>query len=137
MSAPLRALLAAQPRRDGRDQVFGDAAVQGFTRWNASKVELDKRLAELHGEPMPGWTLHDLRRSFSTTLHDKFGVAPHVVEVLLGHVGHQAGVAGIYNRSTYLPECARALDRWADHLTAIVTGEPATAQIVSLRRSLG
>ena len=37
-----------------------------------------------------------------------------VVEVLLGHIGHQAGVAGVYNQATYLPECRNALDRWAD-----------------------
>jgi integrase len=135
LSPPVRALLAAQPRQAGRDQVFGEAASQGFTRWNARKVELDKRLTELHGEPMPAWTLHDLRRSFSTTLHDRFGVPPHIVEVLLGHVGHQAGVAGTYNKSTYLPECGRALNRWADRVLSITSGETATAQVVQLRRS--
>lgn len=39
-----------------------------------------KRLG--HAEP---WTLHDLRRTFSTTLNN-MGIAPHVVEQLLGKV---------------------------------------------------
>ena len=59
-------------------------------------------------------------------------MAPHIVEALLGHVGHQGGVAGVYNRSTYLAECERALNRWADHITAVVTGEAAAAQVVQL-----
>jgi hypothetical protein len=41
-------------------------------------------------------------------------------------------VAGVYNRSTYLAECERALNRWADHITAVVTGEAAAAQVVQL-----
>jgi integrase len=137
MSPSIRALLEAQPRRnepDGRprDLIFGDAAADGFARWNDSKVELDERLTEIHGEPLARWVLHDLRRVFSTGLHDKLGVAPHIVEALLGHVGHQGGVAGVYNRSTYLGECESALNRWADHITAVVTGEVAPAQVVQL-----
>lgn len=45
------------------------------------------------------WTLHDLRRTFATCVAG-LGVAPYVNEALLGH--SLGGVAGIYNRSTYL-----------------------------------
>ena len=48
---------------------------------------------------------------------------PHVVEVVLGHVGHKSGVGGVYNRRPTLAECERALNRWADHVMALVTGE--------------
>ena len=92
MAPPVRALLEAQPRRDGRDRVFE------FSSWHVAKAALDQRIA------LTPWVLHDLRRVFSTALHDRFGVPPHIVEVLLGHVGHQAGVAGVYNRSAYLAE---------------------------------
>lgn len=51
-----------------------------------------------HNEP---WTLHDLRRTFSTGLNN-MGIAPHIVELLLGHA--LPGVMAIYNRSLYLPE---------------------------------
>jgi hypothetical protein len=36
-----------------------------------------------------------------------------------------AGVAGVYNRATYLPEKTAALAQWAEHLEAMVTGRPA------------
>ena len=52
------------------------------------------------------------------------GVAPHVIEAVLNHTsGHKAGVAGIYNRSTYANEKKIALVRWADYVASIVSGE--------------
>ncbi|MGI2172034.1 tyrosine-type recombinase/integrase [Shewanella sp. MF05960] len=59
------------------------------------------------------WSLHDLRRTVATGLND-MGIAPHVVEALLGH--SLQGVAGIYNRSQYLPEKLDALNKWQDRL---------------------
>jgi len=47
--------------------------------------------------------------------------------------GHRAGVAGVYNRSTYRDEKARALALWADHLLAVVEGRE--SNIVSLKAS--
>ncbi|MDO6678799.1 site-specific integrase [Shewanella sp. 4_MG-2023] len=55
------------------------------------------------------WTLHDLRRTLATRLSD-IGVAPHIVEHLLGHSIN--GVAGIYNRSQYINEKTVALEKW-------------------------
>ncbi|WP_151996150.1 tyrosine-type recombinase/integrase [Buttiauxella massiliensis] len=70
-----------------------------------------KRLG--HSEP---WTLHDLRRTFSTTLNN-MGIAPHVVEQLLGHT--LGGVMAVYNRSQYLPEKLDALNKWMERLELI------------------
>ena len=51
------------------------------------------------------------------------GVLPHVIEAVLNHVsGHKGGVAGIYNRAAYEAEKATALNRWAEHVAAIVEG---------------
>jgi hypothetical protein len=36
--------------------------------------------------------------------------------------GHRRGVAGVYNRAAYANQKAEALEQWADHLGAIVTG---------------
>jgi hypothetical protein len=50
---------------------------------------------------------------------------------VLNHVsGHKAGVAGIYNRSTYANEKRAALDLWANHLMVAI------AVIVALEASV-
>jgi hypothetical protein len=51
------------------------------------------------------------------------GVAPHIIETILNHQsGHRAGVAGIYNRSSYEREVRTALALWADHVHTLVEG---------------
>jgi integrase len=140
LSEPAHAILAAQPRRvnaDGseRDQVFGLRSRKGGLQdWSGQKKRLDARItAARAGKPLD-WTLHDFRRSISTALHERFGVPPHVVEVILAHVsGHKAGVAGTYNQAIYLDDRRRALERWGTHVMATVTGKSATARIVPLR----
>lgn len=59
------------------------------------------------------WTLHDLRRTFSTSLNE-LGIAPHIVEQLLGH--SLGGVMAIYNRSQYIPQKAEALSIWLERI---------------------
>src|SRR5262249_44151720 len=93
--------LDAAPERDGRLPVFGTGQ-GGYSGWSKSKQALDE--AAKLSQP---WTLHDLRRTVATRMADSpedggLGVLPHVIEAILNHVsGHKAGVAGIYNRSTY------------------------------------
>jgi hypothetical protein len=51
------------------------------------------------------------------------GVQPHIIEAVLNHQsGHKAGIAGIYNRSSYTKEKAEALARWDEHVLSIVGG---------------
>jgi integrase len=121
MSVPVRDILEAQPRRAGRELVFGFG--QGpFSGWSKAKGELDERIAEARkkakAKPMPAWVLHDLRRSAATGMAI-LGTQPHVVEAVLNHVfGSKSGVAGIYNLSTYEPEKRQALDIWANQITS-------------------
>jgi integrase len=119
-------IISAQPRRtnpDGtpRDHVFGIGFERGYSGWSKSKRKLDARIAEsCHGEKLD-WRPHDFRRSLSTTLHERFKVPPHVVEVILGHVsGHKAGVAGTYNKAIYFDERRDALERWSAHIVNLV-----------------
>ncbi|MFJ5982379.1 tyrosine-type recombinase/integrase [Enterobacter cancerogenus] len=65
------------------------------------------------------WTLHDLRRTLATHMNN-MGIAPHVVEQLLGH--SMPGVMAIYNRSLYLPEKLDALNKWYDRLDILSGG---------------
>jgi len=107
-------VLKACPRRG--ETVFGRGP-NGYTAWSRSKRLFDPALS------LP-WVLHDLRRSAATGMAD-LGVQPHVIEAVLNHVsGHKAGVAGIYNRSTYTAEKRAALELWAGHLMVAIKGNP-------------
>ncbi|MCW2356928.1 integrase [Bradyrhizobium elkanii] len=120
------ALALLPPRRDSRDFLFGNGPRRsgdphrGFSGWSKSKAALDERIAEALGEPLPHWTVHDLRRSASTVMADRLGVLLHIVEAILNHVsGHRVGVAGVYNRARYAAEMREALERWAKHVAAL------------------
>ena len=73
------------------------------------------------GTPSPPvsatWGLHDLRRTFSTRLHDA-GVEPLVIEALLAH--KQQGVAAVYNRASFRAAKRAALMRWHKILAGII-----------------
>jgi integrase len=117
----LKAIIDRQPRRKGRDLIFGYREGP-FSGWSDCKAALDARLVAGRGrkaKPMPEWRLHDLRRTVATGMAE-LGVLPHIIEAVLNHVsGHRAGVAGIYNRATYTAECREALKRWADYVTGL------------------
>jgi integrase len=138
LSAAAQEILKGQVRRVGRDLVFGFGE-GSFSGWSRGKRELDARILKARkatdrkAKPMPPWRLHDLRRSLATHSAE-LGIPPHIIEAILNHVsGHKAGVAGIYNRSTYAAEKESALGRWAELLQAIVGhGE----RIVALKRGV-
>jgi integrase len=114
------AILAARPRRPGRDLIFGDR--QGpFSGWSQAKRRLDANIIRQAEAPLQPWTLHDLRRTAVTGMVE-LGIAPHVVEAVVNHVsGHKGGVAGIYNRASYAGEKRAALDRWVQHVERVVS----------------
>jgi len=118
MSKTVRALLAAQPRSDGRDFVFGEGAGP-FSGQSHRKAVLDKEMGRA-GKPLPAWTHHDLRRTAATRMAE-LGIQPHIIEAVLNHLsGHKGGIAGIYNRAQYGPEKAQALARWDRHIAGLV-----------------
>jgi integrase len=121
------AILEGIAATDGRDLVFGMGA-GGFSGWSKAKKELDERIAKARRQgdvkmAMPGWTLHDLRRSFVTHVSEHAFAPPHVVEAIVNHIsGAKAGVAGVYNRASYLAEKRQALELWGAHITAMIAG---------------
>lgn len=84
-----------------------------------------KRLG--HAEP---WSLHDIRRTFATKLND-LGVAPHVVEQLLGHT--MPGVMAVYNLSQYMPEKLEALNIWCERLS-LLAGEHENVILLQVKK---
>ena len=68
------------------------------------------------------WRWHDIRRTVATGLQ-KLGVALPVTEAILNHVsGSRSGIVGLYQRHDYADEKGVALERWAVHVGAIITG---------------
>jgi integrase len=111
-----RAIITSVPRRASREQLFGDRAADGFTAWSSFKDTLDATSG------VTDWTIHDIRRTVATRMAD-IGVAPHFIEQILNHQsGHRAGVAGIYNRSSYAREVRAALALWEDHIRSLIEG---------------
>ncbi|SIO49728.1 Phage integrase family protein [Bradyrhizobium erythrophlei] len=107
----------------------GKTPVSGFSK---AKKALDAEMAKVAGRPIKPWRVHDLRRTFSTTLNESpddggLGIAPHIVEAALNHIsgGAKSGVAGTYNKAKYLSEKRVALERWADHIEGLVSGRQA------------
>ncbi len=63
--------------------------------------------------PIPPFTIHDLRRTGSTLLHEQ-GFPSDVVEKALNHsIG---GVRGVYNRAQYGQQRKDMLQAWADYV---------------------
>ena len=114
----------------GDDPVFvgqADEQMQRhvFATWLGN---LFTRAPELLGNLRP-FTPHDLRRTCRTGLA-RLGVDHVVAECVLGH--RMPGVAGVYDRHDYVPEMRAALQRWADHVERIVSGE-ALGNVVEMR----
>lgn len=106
----IEAVLPPRPEQ-AEGCLFGKRGT-GFSGFSHSKEKLDAKLAN-SGLNMPPWTLHDLRRTFSTRLHDA-GVDPIVIEALLAH--KQQGVAAVYNRASFREAKKSALFRWHEIL---------------------
>lgn len=71
----------------------------------------------LAGQDIAAFTIHDLRRTASTLLHEK-GWASDVVEKALNHT--IGGVRGVYNRAEYAPQRRQMLQEWADYLGVLM-----------------
>lgn len=126
LSEPALAILNKRPK-DGREHVFG-RGMSGFQGWAWRRKDLDARLPGKR----PDWVIHDLRRFASTTMHEKLGIQPHIVERVLAHVGHQGGIAGTYNVADYIVEKRRALEKWADYVDQVVAGKTRSATVVRM-----
>ncbi|MBN8504345.1 MAG: tyrosine-type recombinase/integrase [Burkholderiales bacterium] len=73
----------------------------------------------LQGQDIPAFTIHDLRRTASTLLHEN-GWASDVVEKALNHT--IGGVRGVYNRAEYEPQRREMLQFWADYIDQLHAG---------------
>lgn len=72
------------------------------------------------GEAISDLTVHDLRRTASTLLHEA-GYPSDWIEKALAH--EQKGVRAVYNKAEYARQRAYMLQQWADMIDAWVNGE--------------
>jgi integrase len=86
-----------------------------FSGWSKCKAAFDKKCK------IAPWTLHDLRRTYSTA-HAAIGTPPHITERLLNHAsGTISGVAAIYNRYAYMDEMRAAAMGFEWHLSSLLS----------------
>lgn len=71
----------------------------------------------LQGQNVPAFTIHDLRRTASTLLHEN-GWPSDVVEKALNHT--IGGVRGVYNKAEYADQRRDMLQFWADYIESLV-----------------
>jgi integrase len=81
---------------------------------NAINTALKKAL---QGQELPAFTIHDLRRTASTLLHEN-GWSSDVVEKTLNH--NIGGVRGVYNRAAYADQRHGMLQYWADFIESLI-----------------
>jgi integrase len=112
---------------------------EAFCGYSKSKRDLDAKLTEFRArdgrDPMPHWTLHDLRRT-ARSLMSRAGVPSDIAERVLGHV--IPGVRAVYDRHSFSAEKRDALDRLAAMVRTIL--EPPAANVANLgdhRRARG
>ncbi len=134
-------VIEAQPKIDDSDYIFASRAGTPFSGFGKSKAKLDKAvLAAMKTwakkgakvEPLPNWTLHDLRRT-AKTLMVRAGVRPDISERVLGHV--IAGVEGTYDRHSYADEKRDALEKLAAMIERILNPLPSNIETLDERRA--
>jgi integrase len=133
-------LIKQQPRLDECDFVFPSRAKTPYSGFGKNKAALDrtvvaaiKQSAEKGAkvEPIPNWTLHDLRRT-AKTLMVRAGVRPDISERVLGHV--IKGVEGTYDRHSYAEEKRDALEKLAGTIERILKPIPSSIVMIGERR---
>ena len=134
LSKAALAIIEDQPKLEDCDYVFPSQVKTPFSGFGKSKAALDRAVLvamkkqakkAVKIEPLPNWTLHDLRRT-AKTLMARAGVRPDISERVLGHV--IAGVEGIYDRHSYADEKRDALEKLAAMIDCILNPPPSTVE---------
>jgi len=71
----------------------------------------------LQGQEIPAFTIHDLRRTASTLLHEQSWPSD-VVEKALNHT-----IGGVYNRAEYAEQRREMLQAWSNYIDRLALSE--------------
>jgi integrase len=119
LGAAAIAVLKALPRIGDRFVLTtnGEAPASNYNR---NKHRLDALLPA----DMPGWVLHDLRRTVASGMA-RIGINLPVIEKCLNHVsGSFGGIVSVYQRHNFADEKRRAFDAWGAFVTGLVSDQP-------------
>ncbi len=144
LSTAAQKIIADLPRVDDAEHVFTTGyarAVDSETgerttdspikSWARQKEKLD----EISG--VSRWRFHDIRRTLVTGMNEKLKIEPHVIEAVVNHVSGAAksGIAGVYNRATYLSQRTAALEAWGRYVLGLVGEASEDTVVVDLRKA--
>ena len=130
------ALIGSQAKSGDCGLIFPSRAKTPYSGFTKSKAKLDRAVfvaikasagVGTEVEPLPKWTLHDLRRT-AKTLMVRAGVRPDISERVLGHV--ITGVEGTYDRHSYADEKRDALEKLAGMIDRILN--PISSNLATL-----
>jgi integrase len=103
-----------------------------LTSFSRDKRRLDVGMAEVAGEAVKPWTVHDLRRTLVHNLA-ALNIPPHIADKILAHSsGVISGVSAVYNQFQYLEERKSALAAWSNRVAKIVGRD--AGNVVTLAR---
>ncbi|OJK97693.1 tyrosine-type recombinase/integrase [Escherichia coli] len=85
-----------------------------------SLIDRTVKIINEDGEHIQGFTVHDMRRTASTLLHEA-GYPSDWIEKALAH--EQKGVRAVYNKAEYARQRAYMLQQWADMIDSWINGE--------------
>ncbi|HAX2705968.1 TPA: tyrosine-type recombinase/integrase [Escherichia coli] len=85
-----------------------------------SLIDRTVKIINEDGEHIQGFTVHDMRRTASTLLHES-GYPSDWIEKALAH--EQKGVRAVYNKAEYARQRAYMLQQWADMIDSWIDGE--------------
>ena len=112
----------------------GEKPVSGFARAKAKAgATINTKRDQDSLDPLPHWTLHDLRRTAASGMA-RLGIAGDHIARVLNHAPRGI-TARVYDRYEYLPEKRRALETWGSYLESLF--RPSDDKVVALRREGG
>ncbi|MCN8019983.1 tyrosine-type recombinase/integrase [Escherichia coli] len=85
-----------------------------------SLIDRTVKIINEDGEHIQGFTVHDMRRTASTLLHEA-GYPSDWIEKALAH--ERKGVRAVYNKAEYARQRAYMLQQWADMIDSWINGE--------------
>ena len=115
LSRQARAIVEALPASEFGPYLLSSlGGARPISDFSGAKAKLDALVVAEQKTALAPWVVHDLRRSMATHM-ERLGVAPHIIEVCLGHT--LKGIAATYRHYSYLAEKEAALQLWADELS--------------------